>query len=67
MTKPNIKARLKVYLLQGKGITHYEAQRRWGTNRLASYIHRIRQEFLDIGLEIYCTNSNTQRPSVRYL
>lgn len=48
----NILPRLKVFLLEGNTITHLEAQRRFGTNRLAEYIRRLRSKPHE--LEIDC-------------
>lgn len=53
--KPNIKARLKAHLLRDKGITHNQAQKMFGTNRLAAYVYRIKNEMRELGLEVFCT------------
>lgn len=52
----NVEAHLKVWLLQGREITHNQAQKMWGTNRLAEYIRRLRVEGMDI--EMKMTNFN---------
>lgn len=44
----NVEAHLKVWLLEGKTITHNQAQKMWGTNRLAVYVQRLRDKGLDI-------------------
>jgi hypothetical protein len=54
--KKDVEAHLKVWLLQGKEITHNEAQKKWGTNRLAEYIRRLRANGMKI--EMTMTNSN---------
>ena len=48
IVKKNVEARLKVHLLQGKSITHNQAQAKFGTNRLAEYIRRLRADGMDI-------------------
>lgn len=55
MKTKQVKPKLKVYLLLGKSISHNQAQKRWGTNRLASYVNRLRKEMREIGFEIVCT------------
>jgi len=42
--KKDVLAKLKIWLLHGKSITHNNAQRMWGTNRLAEYIRRLRKD-----------------------
>lgn len=37
-------AHLKIWLLLGKKITHNQAQKKWGTNRLAEFIRRLRHD-----------------------
>jgi hypothetical protein len=41
-TGKNILPKLKAYLLQGKSISHNQALRRFGTNRLSEYVRRLR-------------------------
>lgn len=57
--KRQIKARLKIHLLQGKSITHNQAQEKWGTNRLAVYIERLRKDGLRITTKIIHTPYET--------
>lgn len=54
-----IKARLKVWLMLGKKISHNQAQKLWHTNRLASYIHRLRKEGLKIQKKMIITPRET--------
>lgn len=54
MKQKQVKAKLKVHLLLGKSISHNQAQKRWHTNRLASYIHRLKKEMREIGFDIVC-------------
>lgn len=44
----NVEARLKIHLLQGKSITHNEALRLFGTNRLAEYVRRLREDGMPV-------------------
>jgi hypothetical protein len=37
-------ARLKIWLLEGKTITHNECLRMWRSSRLAEYIRRLRHD-----------------------
>ena len=47
--KPNqVEARVKVALLLGKTLTHWQAWKRFKTNRLASYINRLRNKGMKI-------------------
>jgi hypothetical protein len=48
MKKKDVLPHLKVWLLQGKSITHNEAQKLWGTNRIAEYVRRLRKEGMKI-------------------
>lgn len=52
LKKKNVLPRLKTHLLQGKSITHIEALRMFGTNRLAEFIRQLRH---DHGLNIEMT------------
>lgn len=54
-----IKARLKVWLMLGKKISHNQAQKLWHTNRLASYIHRLRKDGLKIQKKMIITPRET--------
>lgn len=47
-----VEARLKVWLLRGKEITHNQAQRLWGSNRLAEFIRRLRKKGMKIRTEL---------------
>lgn len=47
-----VKPRLKVHLLKGKSITHNQAQKMWGTNRLAEYVRRLRKDGMDIDMDM---------------
>ncbi len=40
----NVKKRLKLWLLSEKTITHNQAQKMWGTNRLSEFIRRLRHD-----------------------
>jgi hypothetical protein len=53
--KKNVEPRLKIHLLEGKSITHNEAQAIFGTNRLAEYIRRLRRKGMDIEMELIKT------------
>lgn len=44
LIEKNVQAHLKIWLLQGKSITHNQAQKMWGTNRLSEYIRRLRHD-----------------------
>ena len=55
-----VEARLKVWLLQGKEITHNRAQRLWGSNRLAEFIRRLRRDHgMKIITELVSENGST--------
>lgn len=43
-----VKAHLKIHLLQGKSITQLQAFQMWRTTRLAVFINRLRKEGLKI-------------------
>lgn len=49
LIKKNVLPRLKIWLLQGKEITHNQAQKLWGTNRLSEFIRRLK---VDHGMNI---------------
>lgn len=57
--KKNVEPRLKVHLLQGKTITHNQAQRLWGTNRLAEYIRRLRKDGMKIQMLMVYENGDS--------
>lgn len=42
--KKDVLGKLKVHLMHGKTITHNQAQKLWGTNRLAEFIRRLRNK-----------------------
>ena len=42
LIKKNVLPQLKIWLLQGKTITHNQAQKLWRTNRLAEFVRRLR-------------------------
>lgn len=44
LIEKNVQPKLKIWLLQGKSITHNQAQKMWGTNRLAEFIRRLRHD-----------------------
>lgn len=48
----NVEAHLKVWLLQGRKITHNQALRLWRTNRLAEFIRRLRRRGMNIKTEL---------------
>lgn len=50
--KKNIEAHLKIWLLEGKTITHNQAQKLWGTNRLSEFIRRLRRKGMDIDMKM---------------
>lgn len=52
--KKDVEPHLKIWLLQGKSITHNQAQKLWGTNRLAEFIRRLRNK----GMKIECVLTN---------
>ena len=54
--KKNVEAHLKIWLMKGREITHNEAQKMWGTNRLAEFIRRLRAQGMEI--EMRMTNFN---------
>jgi len=43
-TEKNVEKHLRLWLLAGNTITHNEAQKKWGTNRLAEFIRRLRHD-----------------------
>lgn len=43
-----VKAHLKVHLLQGKSITQLQAFKMWKTTRLAVFINRLRRDGMKI-------------------
>lgn len=43
LKKKDILPRLKLWLLSGKEITHIQALRKFGTNRLSEYVRRLRR------------------------
>lgn len=55
--KKQVEPRLKVWLLRGREITHNQAQRMWGTNRLAEFIRRLRRN-QGMDIEMKMTNYN---------
>lgn len=52
MANKNVEARLKIWLLRGREITHNQALRLFGTNRLAEFIRRLRKKGLKIKTEL---------------
>ena len=55
-------ARLKVWLLQGKTITHNQAQKMWSTNRLAEYVRRLRHDYHQMKISMtWITDKNGDR------
>lgn len=57
LKQKNVEPKLKAWLLQGKEITHNEAQKMFGTNRLAEYIRRLRVDH-GMKIEMKMTNFN---------
>lgn len=67
----NVEAHLKIHLLEGKTITHNQAQKLWGTNRLSEFIRRLRRKGMDIDMKMKSEGNDTfgvyrmvQRPKV---
>lgn len=58
MANKNVEARLKIWLLRGKEITHNQALRLFGTNRLAEFIRRLRKKGLKIKTELISENGD---------
>lgn len=54
-----IKSRLKIWLLLGKQITHNQAQKLWRTNRIASYVHRLRRDGMNVKTKMIITPKET--------
>lgn len=59
MANKNVCAHLEVWLWQGKSITHNQAQKMWGTNRLAEFIRRLRNKGMKIRTELVCEDGDT--------
>jgi len=62
----NVEAHLRVWLNQGKKITHLMAWKMWGTNRLAEYVRRLRAAGMDIKTEMV-TSAEGDRFGVYYV
>ena len=58
LKQKNVEPKLKVWLLQGKTITHNQAQKLWGTNRLAEYIRRLRAAGMKIEMKMTSENGD---------
>lgn len=54
-----IEAHLKVWLLQGKTITHNQALMMWRTNRLSEYVRRCREDGMNIKTEMVTEGEDT--------
>lgn len=59
--KKNVLPRLKTHLLLGKSITHMDALRMFGTNRLAEFIRQLRH---DHKMKIECVYVNDDNGKV---
>lgn len=57
--KKNVEPRLKIWLLENKSISHNEAQKMWGTNRLAEYIRRLRNQGMNIEMKMTTSEGDT--------
>lgn len=62
----NVEAHLRVWLNQGKKITHLMAWKMWKTNRLAEYVRRLRVDGMPIAME-WTTSAEGDRFGVYYL
>lgn len=58
-TQKQVEPRLKIHLLQGKTITHNQAQKIFGTNRLAEYIRRLRRKGMEIDMTMVSEKGDT--------
>lgn len=58
-SKKDVVAHLKIWLLQGKSITHNQALKLWRTNRLAEYIRRLRDSGMKIETVLESENGDT--------
>lgn len=57
LIKKNVLPQLKIWLLQGKEITHNQAQKLWGTNRLSEFVRRLRKDHgMDIDMQMVNVN-----------
>lgn len=54
----NVEPRLKIHLLQGKSITHNQAQKLFRTNRLAEYVRRLREDGMKIVTKMVYENGD---------
>lgn len=63
---PQYKARIKVWLLQGKKLTPMIAWSRWKCTRLAVYIHRLRKDGFRIESTIKYNKNGTQYSEYRH-
>lgn len=52
LKEKNVEARLKVWLLKGKTITHLQAEKVFQTNRISEYVRRLRNKGMDIKTEM---------------
>lgn len=67
MVKKNVEARLKIWLLRGREITHNKAQQMWSTNRLAEFIRRLRKKGHRIKTEMVYDKETGDSYGVYYL
>lgn len=59
LKQKNVEPKLKVWLLRGRSITHNQAQKMWGTNRLAEFVRRLRRKGMNIDTEMVVENGET--------
>lgn len=57
--KKQVKARLRIHLLQGKSITQLQAYELWKTTRLAVYIRRLREDGMRIKMTMVNAGKET--------
>ncbi len=57
--KKDVEPHLKTWLLQGKSITHNQAQKMWRTNRLAEYVRRLREKGMNIDMKMATHDDDT--------
>lgn len=61
--KKHVEKRLRLWLLSGRTITHNQAQKLFGTNRLAEFVRRLRhdrgKQSLNIEMTMVTHNGDT--------
>ena len=58
LKQKNVEPKLKLWLLQGKTITHNQAQKMWNTNRLAVFIGRLKAKGMRIEMKMTSENGD---------